>query len=140
MNCRNSWIGAGVLAAALLAGGTGLALANAGEDEGTPITGEALDRATAAALTHTGGGRVTGTEVGDEQSYYEVEVMLTDGRQVDVQLDESFTVVGTDGDADGPNDAAGPSNDALVRSTWLRVEPSAPPPPAAARVPSVIGG
>lgn len=105
MNRRNKWIGAGVLAVALLAGGAGLALANGGDDEGAPITGEALDRATAAALAHTGGGRVTGTEVGDEQSYYEVEVTLVDGRQVDVQLDENFTVVGTDGDTDGPNDA-----------------------------------
>ena len=44
-------------------------------------------------LAHTGEGRVTGTEVGDEDSYYEVEVTLDDGSQVDVQLDESFTVV-----------------------------------------------
>jgi hypothetical protein len=32
------------------------------------------------------------------ESYYEVEVVLPDGRQVDVQLDEQFHVVGTDGD------------------------------------------
>ena len=48
----------------------------------------------ALALAATGGGRVTGTEVGDEESYYEVEVTLDDGSQVDVQLDESFHVVG----------------------------------------------
>ena len=63
-----------------------------------PITGAALDQATAAALAHTGGGRVTETEVGDEESLYEVEVTLADGSQVDVQLDESFEVVGSEDD------------------------------------------
>ena len=57
-----------------------------------------LDRASAAALEHTGEGRVTETEVGDEESYYEVEVTLDDGTQVDVQLDEDFHVVGDEVD------------------------------------------
>lgn len=61
----------------------------------TPITGAELDRASTAALTHTGGGRVTETEAGDEDSYYEVEVTLDNGKQVDVQLDQQFTVVQT---------------------------------------------
>ena len=39
---------------------------------------------------------MTGTEVEDEESYYEVEVTLDDGTQVDVQLDEDFAVVGTE--------------------------------------------
>jgi uncharacterized membrane protein YkoI len=55
-----------------------------------------LEKAKAVALAHTGGGRVTETEVGDEESLYEVEVTLPDGSRVDVQLDEGFTVVGTD--------------------------------------------
>ena len=63
-----------------------------------PIPAEDLDRASAAALARTGGGRVTGTEVGDEESYYEVEVTLKDGSQVDVQLDETFHVVAVEGD------------------------------------------
>ncbi len=33
---------------------------------------------------------VTGTEVGDEESYYEVEVTKADGSQVDVQLNDNF--------------------------------------------------
>lgn len=41
---------------------------------------------------------MTGTEVGDEESYYEVEVTLDNGSEVDVQLDESFAVVGSEGD------------------------------------------
>ncbi len=43
---------------------------------------------------------MTGTEVGDEDSYYEVEVTLPDGSQVDVQLDEGFQVVSADADSE----------------------------------------
>ncbi|MEK6272953.1 MAG: hypothetical protein AABM42_09955 [Actinomycetota bacterium] len=68
--------------------------ANEGPDQA--IGGSALDQASAAALQHTGGGQVTDTEVGDEESYYEVEVSLNDGSQVDVQLDRSFNVVGSE--------------------------------------------
>ena len=87
-----------VLVAAAVGGGG--AIAAGGDDDATeqPITGSALDRATAAALAHTGGGRVTGTEVGDEESLYEVEVTLADGSQVDVQLDGGFHVVGSEND------------------------------------------
>ncbi|HEX6424143.1 MAG TPA: hypothetical protein VFZ79_11730 [Acidimicrobiales bacterium] len=94
--------------AILAAGGAGAAVAaGGGDDDEAPITGDALDRATAAALEHTGGGRVTETEVGDEESLYEVEVTLDDGTQVDVQLDEDFRVVGDEHDdesEDGPDD------------------------------------
>ena len=69
-----------------------------------PITGSALGRASDAALASTGEGRVTETEVGDEESYYEVEVTLDDGSQVDVQLDRDFNVVGSEGDDDTPDD------------------------------------
>lgn len=73
----------------------GVAVAGGDEDDtpDRPISGAALERAAAAALAHTGGGEVTATEVGDEESLYEVEVTLPDGSQVDVQLDESFAVV-----------------------------------------------
>ena len=70
----------------------------------TPIRGADLERASAAALEHTGGGAVTGTEVDDEESYYEVEVTLDDGSQVDVQLDRDFQVVGSE--TDHEDDAA----------------------------------
>ncbi len=66
------------------------------EGPDVPITGPDLERASAAALEHLGEGRVTATEVGDEESYYEIEVELDNGRQVDVQLDESFDFVGLD--------------------------------------------
>ena len=60
-------------------------------------------------MAFTGGGTVTATEVGDEESLYEVEVTLADGSQVDVQLDQNFAVVdnkteapGTDIEPDAP--------------------------------------
>jgi uncharacterized membrane protein YkoI len=98
-------IGAAVVVVAAIAGG-GIGWATAGDDDATerPITGPALERAKAAALAHTGGGKVTGTEVRDEESYYEVEVTLGDGSQVDVQLDEDFDVVGSENDGRGDED------------------------------------
>lgn len=100
---------AGVALAVGVAGGVaGIASAAGGDDAEAPITGEALDKATTAALVHTGGGQVTDTEVGDEDSYYEVEVTLDDGSQVDVQLDESFYVVDTSADDESPDDSDAP--------------------------------
>jgi uncharacterized membrane protein YkoI len=90
----------------------GLAVANAASDDDGPeddggdtaITGEAMQRASAAALAHTGGGRVTGSEIDDEESKYEIEVTLQNGDQVDVQLDETFNVVGAEDDGSGSDD------------------------------------
>jgi uncharacterized membrane protein YkoI len=95
--------GAAVVAAGLTVGGAAVASSN-DDDADTPITGPELERASAAALAHTGEGRVTDTEVGDEESYYEVEVTLDDGTEVDVQLDEQFNVVGQETDGDGSGD------------------------------------
>jgi len=99
---------AGILATAAVAAvvGTGAAVAagTGGDDDATdkPIPDSALAQAKKAALAETGGGRVTETEVNDEESKYEVEVTLKNGSQVDVQLDENFKVVGTK--ADGADD------------------------------------
>lgn len=76
----------------------GLAVAGSRDDQEQSITGSALARASEAALAETGGGRVTETEVGDEDAYYEVEVTLPDGRQVDVHLDRSFEIVSSTAD------------------------------------------
>jgi hypothetical protein len=97
-------IGSAVAAVALLGAGIGIAAGAGSDDSEPPITGEALQRASEAALAHTGGGRVTETEAGDEDSYYEVEVTLDDGTQVDVQLDEQFNVVGDEADNDNGED------------------------------------
>jgi uncharacterized membrane protein YkoI len=101
---RKLWVlGAGVFALAATGGGV-VAATGVGDDSEQPITGEALEKASAAALRHTGGGRVTETEIGDEESYYEVEVTLEDGTQVDVQLDQDFNVVGESVDEEAEAD------------------------------------
>ena len=104
MNRRKAAI-FGTAAAAVVLTGTGAAVATGALDDDatdTPIPSSAIDQAKKAALAETGGGRVTETEVDDEESKYEVEVTLKDGSQVDVQLDENFKVVGTE--ADGADD------------------------------------
>jgi uncharacterized membrane protein YkoI len=98
--------GAAVLVAAA---GTGIAVASGGEDDDgneTPLTGADLERASDAALEHTGGGRVSETESGDEESAYEVEVTLDDGSQVDVQLDRDFQVVSSESDSEDEDEGS----------------------------------
>jgi hypothetical protein len=108
MSKRNKMVIAGIAVLALAAGGVGIATATGGGDSEQPISGAALDRAEAAALEHTGGGTVTDTEMGDEESFYEVEV-TDDSGQVDVQLDRDFNVVGDE--SDGTDDEEGESED-----------------------------
>jgi len=90
--------------AALAGGGAAIAAAGGGDDASDKaITGSALDRASAVALQSTGGGRVSATEVGDEEGYYEVEVTRADGSQVDVHLDRGFHVIGSKADHEDAN-------------------------------------
>jgi uncharacterized membrane protein YkoI len=98
----------GVAVVALAVGGAALAIAAGGGDDedDKPATGPALERASAAALEHTGGGRVTDSEVGDEEGYYEIEVTLPGGDQVDVHLDRNFKVLGQEGDEETPDDGS----------------------------------
>lgn len=98
------------LAVVVAAVAAGFAVAGARDDHEQLITGTALARASEAALAETGGGRVTEAEVGDEDAYYEVEVTLDDGRQVDVHLDRSFAVVSSRGDSDSSEDRDGDSD------------------------------
>jgi uncharacterized membrane protein YkoI len=97
------------VAALLLLVGAGVAYAT-GDDSSSQPTGSNIEKAKSAALDHTNGGNVTGTEVGDEEGYYEVEVIRGDGSQVDVHLDRDFNVLGTPadhenhGDKDSPDD------------------------------------
>ncbi len=93
MKTRTRRLVAGVVMVAVVGTGATVAIAKQADDNDVAITGAALKRASEAALAFTGGGRVTGTEVGDEDSYYEVEVTRDDGSQIDVQLDRDFNVV-----------------------------------------------
>ncbi len=95
----------GAAIAGLAGGGAAIAGAAGGDDEGgpddgsgTPVTGSALDRASAAALEETGGGTVSGSEIDDEEGYYEIEVARDDGSQVDVHLDRDFNVINAESD------------------------------------------
>lgn len=74
------------------------------ESEDAPITGSALEKASAAALEYIGQGQVTDTEIGDEEGYYEIEITLDNGQQVDVHLDENFNVLGHESDSEEEDD------------------------------------
>ena len=103
-----------LIAAAVLVVGAvsaGIAIASGAGGGEAPLQGSDLERATQAALAHTGGGTVTETEAGDDGAAYSVEVRLADGSQVEVNLDENFKVVGDEPDDDGPGDDEGAGDD-----------------------------
>ena len=84
------------------------------DDDDRPLSGSALEQASAAALKHTGGGTVVDSEAGDDGGSYEVEIRLPDGSQVEVNLDGNFAVTGQEADddsADGSDDDAGGESD-----------------------------
>lgn len=111
-----AWVGGAALAvaaaAAVAALGTGIATATPTsttpatatqpapdpEPPEVPLSGNVLDRASAAALQHTGGGTVTETEVGDDGAAYGVEVRKPDGRHVEIGLNDAFVVTGEEAD------------------------------------------
>ena len=103
---RNRKLALGAFAAVAVIGGTGFGFAAAGDDD-EPLTGNAYDRATEAALAHVGEGTVTETETGDDGAAYSVEIRLEDGSQVEVNLDADFKVTGSEQDDDGPGDDEG---------------------------------
>ena len=118
MNRKKLAVGAAA-AAVLAVGGGGAAIAAqqagdsaaGGETSEQQATGPDVEKAKNVALEHTSGGRVTGTEVGDEEGYYEIEVTRDDGSQVDVHLDRDLNVLGTLSDNESPDDKDGPGDD-----------------------------
>jgi len=102
-----------IVAVVLAAGAVtaGIAIASGVGDDDRPLAGSSLAKATAAALAHTGGGKVVETEVGDDGAAYGVEVRLSDGRVVEVELDESYHVIGQEADDEGANDDDGARDD-----------------------------
>ena len=108
---KGALIAVGVIAV-LATGGAAIAGATGGDDDAgeKAITGGALERASQAALKETGGGTVTETEAGDEESYYEVEVTLDDGTQTDVQVNRDFEVVSSESDG-ADEDESGADDD-----------------------------
>ena len=105
MNRWKKWLAGGTVAGMVIVAGAGIAGATSGDTE-QPLRGSALDRATAAALAHTGGGTVIDSEIGDGGAAYAVEIRLANGRVVEVSLDAGFNVIGEETD----EDSAGESN------------------------------
>jgi uncharacterized membrane protein YkoI len=97
------------LTGAILAGGIAagtVAAAGGGDDEEPSVTGPEADRASAAALEVTGGGRANSVERDSEDgAVWEVEVTRPDGATVDVRLDGSYRVVVIERDSEVPDDA-----------------------------------
>ena len=95
--------------AALVVAGAAATVSMATGSEDTPLEGDVLQRASEAALAHTGGGSVVESEAGEGGGAYEVGVMLEDGSVVEVQLDGNFQVIGsgTDGESDESSGEAG---------------------------------
>ena len=100
-------------ASALVIAGAAATVSVATGSDDRPLEGGDLDRATSAALAHTGEGTVVESESGDGGAAYEVEVRLDDGSVVEVQLDDRFQVTGSsaDDDASGENEAGGDTDD-----------------------------
>jgi len=98
-----------VAVAMVVLAGAGVAYATrSGDNSSEPQgMGYGIEKAKSIALDHTNAGRVTGTEIGDEEGYYEVEV---NGSQVDVHLDRDFNVLSTPADHEG-SDSKDASND-----------------------------
>jgi uncharacterized membrane protein YkoI len=103
MNRRKLTILAGVLVVLVLAlAGATIARATGAWDDGdVQLKGPQAERAKAAALRFTGGGRVNAVERDSENgATYEVEVTKTDGSTVDVRLDGAFKLVVIEGDSE----------------------------------------
>ena len=100
-----------VAVAMVVLAGAGVAYASgSGDSSEQQATGPGIEKAKSIALDYTNGGRVSGTEIGDEEGYYEVEVIRGDGSQVDVHLDRDFNVLSTPADHEG-SDSKDASND-----------------------------
>ena len=101
---RKRALGAGaalVLAAAVTGGGVAIA---SGDDGDANVTGPQAAAATSAALEATSGGKANSVERdGENGATWEVEVTKTDGKTVDVRLDESYKVVVIEGDGEDAN-------------------------------------
>jgi hypothetical protein len=101
---RKRTLGAGaaiVLAAAVTGGGVAIA---SGDDGDANVTGPQAEAATAAALEATSGGKANSVERdGENGATWEVEVTKSNGKTVDVRLDENYKVVVIEGDGEDAN-------------------------------------
>jgi outer membrane lipoprotein SlyB len=98
---KKSLMAVAALAALALGGG---ALAQAGSGDSGQTQGQEADQAKAAALKITHGGEANAVEQDNENgATWEVEVTKTDGKTVDVRLDDSYGLVVVEGDHEDAN-------------------------------------
>lgn len=112
MKKKTIWIIAG--AAVLVVAGTGVAVAATDpfDADNDRLTGSTLERASDAALAEVGEGTVSDAERSDDLDHeYSVEVRLDNGNDVDVELDDEFTVVRVDGVVPGSTGSGSTSTD-----------------------------
>ena len=87
---------------AISAGGVGAAVASGGgEDAKDQVSGPGADQARAAALAAHPGTANAVERDGENGATWEVEVTGSDGKTVDVRLDENYKVVVIEGDGEG---------------------------------------
>jgi hypothetical protein len=113
MKNRTRLILAGLVAlVALAVGGAAIAGGVGPFGDDAQLKGPNADKASAAALRITGGGKVNAVERDSEKgAVYEVEVTRPDGKTVDVRLNGSFGKVAVDGDTEeGGAEDGGPDN------------------------------
>ena len=98
MKRKTTWIMTSTAILAVVAAASGIAAAVSSGDSDSPVSGADRESAVAAAMAEVGGGAVTDVELDD--GGYEVEVRREDGTEVDVDLDDQFTVIAQDIDAE----------------------------------------
>ena len=113
INVRTLLAAAAIAMLVLVGAGVAYATGSGGDgsSEQERASGAGIEKAKSVALNYTNGGRVSGTEVGDEEGYYEIEVTRADGSQVDVHLDRDLDVLGTLSDHESPDDKDGANDD-----------------------------
>ena len=105
MRIKRKHMAIGGAVIALSAGGVGAAVAaGGGEDAREQVSGPAADRAREAALAHHPGTANSVERDSENGATWEVEITGTDGRTVDVRLDERYEVVVVEGDSESESE------------------------------------
>ena len=101
MKITRKQIAVGGAVLALSAGGVGVAVAGGGGEEAAEqVSGPAADKARAAALAEHPGTANAVERDSENGGTWEVEITGTDGRTVDVRLDENYDVIAVEGDGE----------------------------------------
>ena len=108
MKITRKHIAVGGTVLALSAVGVGAAVAGGeSEDAKEQVSGPAADRAREAALAHHPGTANAVERDSEDGATWEVEITGTDGKTVDVRLDENYKVVTVEGDGESGDSGEG---------------------------------